>query len=166
MSDETLVLSTSYMPMRRCDWQEAVSLYWCGKVDILESYEDQELHSPSLTLKMPAVIRFRSGVKLRLGQSGVQLNKKNLYVRDSGCCQYCGRRLTLKEASIDHVLPKKYGGELKWDNCVIACTDCNSYKGHKFIYPNHKPHRPTIIEYVRNLVTLKPIPEQWEQYLI
>ncbi len=43
-------------------------------------------------------------------------------------CGYCGSPDNL---SLDHILPKKYGGRDTGDNLVYACRECNSSKGKK-----------------------------------
>lgn len=49
-------------------------------------------------------------------------------------CSYCERRLEYSGA-VEHVMPKSLHGEntLKWDNFLLACTNCNSHKGQKDI---------------------------------
>lgn len=42
-------------------------------------------------------------------------------------CYYCGEMLSMKEATIDHVVPRSKGGGQD-DNCVIACARCNQLK--------------------------------------
>jgi len=162
---DVLVLASNYLPLRRCSWREAAKLLCNGRVDIVESYEDREIHSPSITMKMPAVVRFVRPSKFRQVNFNVEFNKPNLYVRDGGCCQFCGKQLTLKESTIDHVYPKCHGGRRLWDNCVLACMKCNSTKSNKPVQPKTKPRKPSLSEYIRGLVTIKPIPDQWRQYL-
>lgn len=43
-------------------------------------------------------------------------------------CNYCGAAENL---TLDHVFPKRYGGEDDADNLVYACRLCNSSKGKK-----------------------------------
>ena len=53
-----------------------------------------------------------------------------IFERDQFTCQYCGRNT--KEHKIvlvvDHINPKKRGGEDIFENLITACTDCNSGK--------------------------------------
>jgi 5-methylcytosine-specific restriction endonuclease McrA len=32
---------------------------------------------------------------------------------------------------MDHVHPKSKGGLTEWENIVVSCTDCNSYKANR-----------------------------------
>ena len=43
-------------------------------------------------------------------------------------CNYCGVGNLL---SLDHIFPKRYGGEDNGDNLIYACKTCNSSKGKK-----------------------------------
>jgi 5-methylcytosine-specific restriction endonuclease McrA len=59
-----------------------------------------------------------------------------VWVRDQGCCVYCGAAVTpdrmlephKKRASMDHVVPVCRGGEGTYENLVLACPDCNGGK--------------------------------------
>jgi len=52
-------------------------------------------------------------------------------------CSYCESRI-LTGLAVEHVQPKSSnpGLELKWDNFLLACTNCNSIKGAKNIELN------------------------------
>ena len=67
---------------------------------------------------------------MQLRQHGIPL-KLVVYMRDRGCCHYCGRELRLAAATIDHLLPISRGGCTTFDNIVIACVACNNAKGNK-----------------------------------
>ncbi len=61
--------------------------------------------------------------------------------RQRGLCHYCGRRLTYSwpfvpagtDATIDHVLPRAWGGTTTAGNLVASCHDCNHSKGGKLL---------------------------------
>jgi 5-methylcytosine-specific restriction endonuclease McrA len=67
-------------------------------------------------------------------KGGWNCNALQAFIRDSGCCAYCGKPLldsygVSKEATIDHLLPScTY--HLGWnvDNLVPACATCNRIK--------------------------------------
>ncbi|MBG79135.1 MAG: hypothetical protein CMJ39_00315 [Phycisphaerae bacterium] len=50
-----------------------------------------------------------------------------------GCCAYCGRKHNEKgellELSLDHVIPRRWGGDNYRRNLVPACLRCNRDKG-------------------------------------
>lgn len=47
---------------------------------------------------------------------------------DDPRCRYCGRRLGMSDATIDHVVPTSRGGANTRANMVLACFDCNQKK--------------------------------------
>lgn len=60
-----------------------------------------------------------------------KVSRYMLYKRDDGKCAYCGKSLSQKESTIDHIIPKDKGGLTTWDNCVISCKPCNNFKDNK-----------------------------------
>jgi len=44
------------------------------------------------------------------------------------CCVYCGEELSMKTASIDHMIPKSKGGSDDDSNLVLSCKACNDAK--------------------------------------
>jgi 5-methylcytosine-specific restriction endonuclease McrA len=124
---ETLVLTPSYEPLARVGWQRALLLLWQGKVEVVEEYEDKLIRSVTLELRMPSVIRYLRMTKR--GVPGLKFSRDNVYLRDRGSCQYCGRKVSRMEATYDHVLPRAQGGRTCWENIVIACVPCNQRKG-------------------------------------
>lgn len=65
----------------------------------------------------------------RMPRYQVPFTRKNLCRRDGLRCQYCGRKPTIEELTIDHVVPRAQGGSTGWTNCVLACAACNRRKG-------------------------------------
>ncbi len=65
----------------------------------------------------------------RLPRSDVKFNRRNIFARDQNRCQYCGKRFSTTELSLDHIIPRSIGGKATWDNIVCACTSCNVKKG-------------------------------------
>lgn len=57
-----------------------------------------------------------------------EFSRRTLYKRDQNRCQYCGDQPGTGELTIDHVVPRCQGGGTSWENCVLACTQCNSQK--------------------------------------
>ena len=46
----------SLVPLSAIDWQSAIRYIWLDKVKVLHEYEDWKIHSPTHTMKVPAVI--------------------------------------------------------------------------------------------------------------
>lgn len=59
-----------------------------------------------------------------------KFSSRAIWDRDNGTCQYTGKKLTLNEANIDHVLPRSKGGRTTWTNCVLSHKEINYRKGN------------------------------------
>lgn len=59
-------------------------------------------------------------------------NRRNLrahvYKRDKGLCTYCRKPVAREDMTLDHVIAKAKGGRSTRENCVLACTRCNTLK--------------------------------------
>jgi len=83
----------------------------------------------------------------RIPKRTVAFSRRNVFKRDRYTCQYCNRRPGSEELTIDHVLPRAQGGTSTWENCVLACVDCNARKANRTPEQAHmrlrkKPTRP------------------------
>lgn len=78
-------------------------------------------------LAVPRIIRVLTFA--RLPRQEVKFNRRNLFARDASTCQYCGKRFSTAQLSLDHVVPRSQGGPSTWDNMVCACVKCNVRKG-------------------------------------
>ena len=128
MAKSVLLLNASYEPMRVISWKRAVCLFFAGKAEVVEEYEHQ-IHSVSIVIQAPAVIRLLSYVKI--AKRSPALSRVNVLARDNFKCQYCGVALNSKTATIDHIVPRSAGGDSSWKNLVCACAGCNRRKGSK-----------------------------------
>jgi hypothetical protein len=61
----------------------------------------------------------------------VRLTRRNLMLRDQHQCQYCGRRPSLRDLNVDHIIPRSRGGADSWENLVVSCRYCNLKKGRR-----------------------------------
>jgi 5-methylcytosine-specific restriction endonuclease McrA len=122
---KTLKLDLSYRPIGIIDCLEALVMCIVGKAVAVEEYEE-EISSPSITLKIPSVIVLRRVVKYM--SNSLNANRANILWRDKNQCQYCGIVQAPKELTLDHVLPKSRDGENTWTNLVACCKKCNQEK--------------------------------------
>jgi len=60
-----------------------------------------------------------------------KISRYMLYKRDGGRCSYCGKEITQKESTIDHVIPKSAGGLNVWENIALSCRACNCKKDNR-----------------------------------
>lgn len=79
--------------------------------------------------KIPTVIVLTKYDKMPAQR--VRFNRRGLYRRDNYQCQYCGCKPGTEELTIDHIIPRAQGGVTSWDNCVVACVQCNAQKGSR-----------------------------------
>lgn len=88
---------------------------------------DEFIHTPSVKVRVPRVIRLVSYAKFR--RPTLRITRKNIMARDHNHCQYCGKKIPPAKLSIDHIVPRSRGGLLTWDNVVTCCSKCNTRKG-------------------------------------
>ena len=115
-----LVLNATYEPLSIVSRRRAVVLLLREKADVVEA-STAVWRSERRQFVVPSVIRLRTFVKVPYDRR-VPLNRKAVFARDGGSCQYCG---TVAE-NIDHVLPRSRGGEHTWENVVASCRRCNT----------------------------------------
>ena len=136
----------SYLPLSVISWQDSITLIYLNKADVLEWHESWTVRSSTWETPVPAVMILRKYEKQR---SIVRFSKRNVFLRDNYTCQYCDKKLCKKTATLDHVLPSSYGGKTTFENCVCACSSCNTKKGNdKSIVPLKKPLRPSYYQLV------------------
>ena len=129
----------SILPLSVISWQHAVKLYFLERVQILEEYQDWEIHSEYLTMKVPAVCVTKDYFKFK---KAAKFSRSNLFLRDLYQCQYCGDTFDHKELTLDHVKPRSKGGKTNWENSVTACRSCNFRKGTHDWKPLREPYKP------------------------
>jgi 5-methylcytosine-specific restriction endonuclease McrA len=143
-------------------WQELSALK--------KEFEPDEydwIHTVRFAIAVPRIIRLLGYDKLP--RQDVKFNRRNIYARDSNRCQYCGKKFSTTELSLDHVQPKSQGGKTTWDNIVCCCVKCNVKKGgrtpeqahmHLIVKPT-KPKRSPVI----NIRLADERYSSWKQFL-
>ncbi len=100
------------------------------------SYANLAMAHTAVERKQEKYEPFNFMIRARL-LKGLQTGKMNMRtifddekikIQTGHTCNYCGstERLTL-----DHILPKKFGGQDDAENLIYACRYCNSSKGKK-----------------------------------
>lgn len=173
LSTHVLVLNRGYVPVRTTTVRDAfVKLFtevaeavwvedgsyvghsfhsWAEVSELKRRCDDAPpetdwVHTPSLSLLVPRVIRLLSYDRLPV--RSVRLTRRNIYQRDNYTCQYTGRRLKPSDLNIDHVIPRSRGGKNTWENLVTCSQAANNRKGNrtpeeagmKLIRRPFKPH--------------------------
>lgn len=164
---KVLVLNSSYEPLQFCAPRRAIVMVLKGRAQKVE-VDGYLVRSPSLTMRLPAVIRLMRYVR-RPYRPGVAFSKKNVFKRDQYTCQYCGGgggTLTL-----DHVIPRSRGGATDWENVVIACRSCNAKKGDRPLHETslsllRPPARPSDLSFARTAQGAPAsVQAAWAKYL-
>ncbi len=167
---DVLVLNRSYMPLQRVSWQRAFCYIWNGKAEVVETYADREVHSSSEAWPMPSIVRLVNTVA-SLFTRGVKFNRRNLYLRDKGRCQYCSRKVSTADFTLDHVVPRSKGGQTSWTNLVTACLSCNQRKGNRSVREagfrlRTEPVKPRFVAGGAGTFAWHVgMPESWKDYL-
>jgi 5-methylcytosine-specific restriction endonuclease McrA len=117
--ERTLLLNSTFEPLKIISWQRAISLLTQGKVDVIDVY-DREIRSVSITFKLPSILRLLKLVKIRRSSQETRFSRANIYQRDKYTCQYCGVRYPAEDLTFDHVTPLVQGGDTTWENIVTA----------------------------------------------
>ena len=118
-----LVLNQNYEPLNVCKVRRAVLLLIRGKAEVIENGRGN-IHSVTSVFDVPSVIRLVHFVRRPRRQR--KLTKHQVFQRDRYICQYCGQES--RDLTLDHVMPKRRGGEHRWENVVSACIPCNRKK--------------------------------------
>ena len=163
-----LVLDANYTPVRIVSWERAVCLLYDNKCEVVEEF-DEVLRSPSMSMRMPSIIRMRKVARNR--KLSIKFSRNNMMLRDGGACAYCGDdTLAPHELNYDHVLPRSRGGKTNWENCVMSCYPCNARKADRTPaeagMPLRKvPQKPRWLPVVHKKFDLKTVPESWRPWL-
>ncbi|MDD3471703.1 MAG: HNH endonuclease [Syntrophaceae bacterium] len=149
--DAVIVLSAGYEFVGLVSWQRAMLLLFNGKVEVVKE-SDRVVRTVSKTFRVPAVIRLLKFIR-QIYRREVPFSRKNILIRDSFSCQYCGQDHSSAELTLDHIIPKVQGGKNDWTNVVACCRSCNVHKGGRT--PRQagmslvkKPFKPTIMEFI------------------
>ena len=123
LDSSVLVINLNYEPINVCNAKRAVVLLDKGKAELLVNGRG-EIHSPNVSFPVPSVIRLAYLVRRPFAKR--KLSKKEIFLRDRHTCQYCGQQVP--ELTLDHVKPRRHGGDHTWENVVSACVPCNRRK--------------------------------------
>lgn len=146
-----------------CDDKSFQTMEWSDWSDLRPKEDGSGLQCVDLILRVPEVIVLSKYDGYPVNK--VHFSRRMLYKRDEYTCQYCGCKPKSSELTLDHVQPKSRGGKTKFDNCVLACVECNSFKADRTpeeakMKLLRKPKRPQ-----QNLLKGDYRVESWEQFL-
>jgi 5-methylcytosine-specific restriction endonuclease McrA len=128
MYEQVLVLNANFEPINVCSMRRAISLMTNGKASLVLNGRG-EIRTVSRSFQQPSIIRLDKMVKRP--RPTVHLTKREILRRDDFTCQYCGSPHS--HLTVDHVIPRRLGGEHSWQNLVAACPTCNHHKGSRTV---------------------------------
>lgn len=148
MEGEVLVLNSDYEPLNVCNVRRAILLVHLGKAEVLH-HHDRTVRTWNGEWQSPSVLKLRYHIRRPLPQ--LRLSRRSVFARDDYQCQYCGQ--SGRELTIDHVVPKRLGGQASWENLVTCCRRCNARKGDKALAHSgmrlrRDPRRPRFVPYI------------------
>lgn len=164
INKNVLVLNQNYEPLSVCSVKRAIILIFLGKAEIIEKYDGYMIRAVSLSIPVPSVVRL--GFYIHVPNKRILLSRKNIIKRDGRRCQYCGENQGAM--TVDHIIPRIYGGKDTWENLVCACIACNNNKGDRTLeqagmHLLRSPRRPTHITFIQQFIGISD--QRWRQYL-
>ena len=129
--------------------------------------QDDAINTPRGRVRVPTVIVAANYARVPMRR--LRLNRRNLWARDGGVCQYSGRKLAPHEGNIDHVIPRSRGGATSWDNCVLAHKEVNSRKADRLPHEaglrlRKQPVAPRVMPTTQLIRNQHGIPD-WQRFL-
>ena len=142
----TLVLNRNWQPVNVATVARALVMLWNETARVVDPADYQQygwsewsgltpqrdepfIRAVAFRLRVPEVVAL-TGYD-RVPSTVVTFSRRNIFKRDHYTCQYCGVQPGGSELSLDHILPRSRGGESSWQNCVLACVDCNKRKADR-----------------------------------
>lgn len=166
MNHKTLLLNQGYQPLKAINCKRAICMSFLEKVDILETY-DCFIASATMKIPVPAVVRLKKLIDI--GPTRIRFSRTNIFLRDEYVCQYCNRIFHTKNLTLDHVVPRSFGGRTSWSNIVTCCKKCNNKKADRTPKDANmrllkRPCYPNIKSYYTAYVHGQ-LPEEWSKWL-
>lgn len=168
-----LLLNASYEPLNVISVKRAFKLWALGKIEVLEE-SDQSWSSVFISMNIPLVVKLIRYVNHKR-YIKPRLARRNVYIRDNFTCQWCGQRLHPKDLTLDHLHPRKHGGQTTWGNLVTSCRPCNQKKGeHTYKEAQEllgmelirgKPRKPDQMLLTVRLKYGYDVPDEWSDYM-
>jgi 5-methylcytosine-specific restriction endonuclease McrA len=130
-----------------------------GSLDVIRT-----VNTVILTPRVIVLIRYEGVIRKE-----AKFNRINIFRRDGGACQYCTKKFSRSELTIDHVVPRSQGGRSVWDNVVCCCVDCNRKKGGRTpeqsrMRLKRRPKKP-LWDPFSNIYIKAVMYKEWEPFL-
>ena len=130
-----------------------------GSLDVIRT-----VNAVILTPRVIVLVRYEGVIRKE-----AKFNRINIFRRDGGACQYCTKKFSRSELTIDHVVPRSQGGRSVWDNVVCCCVDCNRKKGGRTpeqsrMRLKRRPKKP-LWDPFSNIYIKAVMYKEWEPFL-
>lgn len=174
-----LVLNADYTPIDVVGWKDAITMTFGENKNAypIEFHSQTIKDSAMREHLLPSIIVLKNYVSNRNEITYSKYTRYNVFTRDQFTCQYCGRRLSKEQLTIDHVIPvsryKKLGytGRINsLSNVVACCYPCNIRKGNYTceeirMFPIKPPRRITKRESLIYKLNSMKTPKEWDIYI-
>ena len=169
LSRKVLLLNATYEPLSVVTAPKALTLVWRHVAEVLEKDPGHTIRSPRFVFDVPSVIRLTHYIDVRTRQNRAT-QRTRIFARDRYRCQYCGKKGTAFDLTLDHILPRSRGGKTLAENLVTACKICNNRKGDRTPEEARMPllTNPAALYYGLERTALQQAAEhrpEWRRYL-
>ncbi|HEB30806.1 MAG TPA: HNH endonuclease [Spirochaetes bacterium] len=162
LNSPVLTLNSGMVPIDICNVKDAIILQVLNKAEAVKVDDTFTIRSQYISIPLPRVIMLLNFHKIP--KKHVVYSRLNIIYRDDMRCQYCGKRYSMNDLTVDHVIPlskwntvlpyKKPENPNSWENQVCACKSCNAQKGNMLL----KECRLKLIK--------KPVEPKYMPYLV
>jgi len=124
-----LLLNSTYEILNFISEKRLFKMLFAGKVDIISHWKDK-VKFIDKEIYVPSIVRMRYYVSRNFNNK-LNFSRSVVFRRDNYTCCYCGIKFKPNQITLDHIVPKSFGGKNSFLNCITACFPCNSRKGNK-----------------------------------
>ena len=163
-----LLLSPYYEVINFVSFKKTIKLIINDKVEIISNWNDI-INWDTGSMKYPSILRLKKSFSRNYLNSN--FNRGALIKRDDSSCQYCNCKLARSQVTIDHIIPKAQGGTTTFTNCVVACHNCNNYKGNQTPEQAHmklikKPTHPSFLTGCYDINYPNEWFDEWDNFIV
>ncbi len=169
LARKVLLLNASYEALNIVSAPKALALIWRRVAEVVELDAGRVLCAPHFVFEVPSVIRLTQYVDVRARRNRAT-NRARILIRDKYRCQYCGRKGTAFDLTLDHIVPRSRGGRSLAENLCAACRACNNRKGDRTPDEARMPllSNPSALYYGLERVAMQYAAQErpeWRKYL-
>ena len=108
-----------------------------GHVEIIETHRKGKIYKVKLPLEIEESLKLRNEKNKDPEKELLEdyfthpEKRKEIFERDKYICHYCGEKVTVEDATLDHFVPQSKDGKHTKENLKTCCFVCNSIKSGK-----------------------------------